>query len=75
MVNTDIVIVGAGPAGALLGLLLAKKGFRVALVEQHSDVAREFRGEHLNEEGEKVLKKTSSFFKNRKAWAFKDGSH
>ncbi|NLY78860.1 MAG: NAD(P)-binding protein [Lysinibacillus sp.] len=66
MINTDICIVGAGPGGALLSLLLAKKGVTVTLLEQHHDIAKEFRGEHLNEEGEKVLKKHGLYSKIEK---------
>jgi 2-polyprenyl-6-methoxyphenol hydroxylase-like FAD-dependent oxidoreductase len=40
-------IVGAGPAGAALAYLLARRGVEVALVERQSDFAREFRGEGL----------------------------
>lgn len=42
-----VVIVGAGPAGAALALLLARRGIGVALLERHTDFAREFRGEGL----------------------------
>lgn len=59
--NTDVCIVGAGPGGALLAYLLAKKGVSVILVERYQEVAKAFRGEHLNEEGEDVLKKHDLF--------------
>ena len=42
-----VAIVGAGPAGAALALLLARRGVNVVLVERHTDFAREFRGEGL----------------------------
>jgi 2-polyprenyl-6-methoxyphenol hydroxylase-like FAD-dependent oxidoreductase len=42
-----VAIVGAGPAGAALALLLARRGVRVVLAERHTDFAREFRGEGL----------------------------
>jgi len=66
MPSTDVLIVGAGPAGSLLSLLLAKKGVSVILIEQHKDIAKEFRGEHLNEEGEKVLRKHNLYSKIEK---------
>ncbi|SOC05358.1 2-polyprenyl-6-methoxyphenol hydroxylase-like FAD-dependent oxidoreductase [Ureibacillus xyleni] len=62
-INTDICIVGAGPGGALLAYLLAKQGMTVILLERHKEVFKEFRGEHLNEEGEEILKKHDLFSK------------
>ena len=56
--QADVCIVGAGPAGALLSYLLAKKGLSVILLEQNVALGQAFRGEHLNEEGEAVLKAT-----------------
>jgi len=41
------VIVGAGPGGATLAFLLARRGIEVVLFERQSDFAREFRGEVL----------------------------
>ncbi len=43
----SVAIVGAGPAGAALALLLARRGVSVVLAERHTDFAREFRGEGL----------------------------
>ena len=40
-------IVGGGPAGLLLGLLLAKRGADVLVLEGHETFEREFRGEVL----------------------------
>lgn len=54
--KVDICVVGAGPAGALLSLLLVKKGLSVVLVERTNTLAKAFRGEHLNEVGERILK-------------------
>ena len=42
-----VIVVGAGPAGASLALLLAQRGIAVTLLERHTDFAREFRGELL----------------------------
>jgi 2-polyprenyl-6-methoxyphenol hydroxylase-like FAD-dependent oxidoreductase len=42
-----VLIVGAGPAGAVLGLLLARRGIGVTLLERQRDFEREFRGEVL----------------------------
>src|SRR5881398_2866466 len=46
-----IVVVGAGPAGAALAYLLARRGIAVTLLERHTDFAREFRGEALMPSG------------------------
>jgi 2-polyprenyl-6-methoxyphenol hydroxylase-like FAD-dependent oxidoreductase len=48
---TSVVIVGAGPAGALLSFLLAREGVEVLLLERQTDFAREFRGEVLMPSG------------------------
>src|SRR5882672_2232217 len=40
-------IVGGGPAGLMLGLLLAERGADVLVLEGHEDFEREFRGEVL----------------------------
>lgn len=45
--HTDICIVGGGPAGMILGLLLAQKGIEVTVLESHRDFEREYRGEVL----------------------------
>jgi 2-polyprenyl-6-methoxyphenol hydroxylase-like FAD-dependent oxidoreductase len=46
-----VVIVGAGPAGASLGYLLACRGVEVTLLERRRDFGREFRGEVLMPSG------------------------
>src|SRR5262245_39355406 len=46
-IHTDVCIVGGGPAGLLLGLLLAKRGAEVIVLEAHETFDREFRGEVL----------------------------
>ena len=42
-----VIIVGAGPGGAVLGFLLARSGVRTTLLERRTDFSREFRGEVL----------------------------
>lgn len=46
-----VVIVGAGPTGATLALLLARRGIPVTLVEAARDFQRQFRGEGLMPSG------------------------
>lgn len=46
-----MVIVGAGPAGACLALVLARAGVAVTLVEASTSLARQFRGEALMPSG------------------------
>ncbi len=46
-VRTDICVVGAGPAGLVLALLLLRSGVRVTVLEQALAHQREFRGEIL----------------------------
>ncbi|MFD4926590.1 FAD-dependent monooxygenase [Streptomyces goshikiensis] len=46
-IGSDICVVGAGPAGLVLALLLLKSGVRVAVVERARAHQREFRGEIL----------------------------
>jgi 2-polyprenyl-6-methoxyphenol hydroxylase-like FAD-dependent oxidoreductase len=47
----NAIVVGAGPAGALLAYLLAQRGVPVTLLERQTDFAREFRGEILMPSG------------------------
>ena len=44
---SGVVILGAGPGGASLAFLLARRGIDVTLLERQTDFAREFRGEVL----------------------------
>ena len=46
--ETTCCVVGAGPAGAVLALLLARRGVDVVLLEAHADFDREFRGDTLH---------------------------
>jgi 2-polyprenyl-6-methoxyphenol hydroxylase-like FAD-dependent oxidoreductase len=48
---TQVVIVGAGPAGATLALLLTKRGIAVKLIESSRNFRRVFRGEGLMPSG------------------------
>jgi 2-polyprenyl-6-methoxyphenol hydroxylase-like FAD-dependent oxidoreductase len=46
--HTNCCIVGGGPAGAVLALLLARQNIPVMLLETHKDFDREFRGDTLH---------------------------
>src|SRR5438034_3715641 len=46
--QTTCVIVGGGPAGAVLSFMLARKGIDVMLLESHLDFDRDFRGDTLH---------------------------
>jgi 2-polyprenyl-6-methoxyphenol hydroxylase-like FAD-dependent oxidoreductase len=41
-------IAGGGPAGIMLGLLLARAGIRVLVLEKHRDFLRDFRGDTIH---------------------------
>ncbi|MFI9386589.1 FAD-dependent oxidoreductase [Kutzneria sp. NPDC052558] len=46
--HTTVCVVGGGPAGAMLGLLLARAGVGVVVLEKHADFHRDFRGDTVH---------------------------
>ena len=46
--KTTCAIIGGGPAGMVLGLLLARAGIEVTLLEKHGDFLRDFRGDTVH---------------------------
>ncbi|HEX3422761.1 MAG TPA: FAD-dependent oxidoreductase [Sphingomicrobium sp.] len=44
----DLVIAGGGPAGVMAGLLFARAGCRVEVLEKHADFFRDFRGDTVH---------------------------
>jgi 2-polyprenyl-6-methoxyphenol hydroxylase-like FAD-dependent oxidoreductase len=47
-INTTCCIAGAGPAGMMLGFLLARAGVPVVVLEKHRDFLRDFRGDTVH---------------------------
>src|SRR3954470_15918327 len=41
-------VVGGGPAGMMLGFLLARAGVEILVLEKHSDFLRDFRGDTIH---------------------------
>lgn len=46
--KTTCAIVGGGPAGLFLGLMLARAGVEVTVLEKHADFLRDFRGDTVH---------------------------
>lgn len=46
--HTDCCIAGGGPAGLMLGYLLARAGVNVIVIEKHADFLRDFRGDTIH---------------------------
>lgn len=46
--RTTVAISGGGPAGIMLGLLLARQGVEVTVLEKHADFLRDFRGDTVH---------------------------
>jgi 2-polyprenyl-6-methoxyphenol hydroxylase-like FAD-dependent oxidoreductase len=47
-IKTQCCIAGGGPAGMMLGFLLARAGVRVVVLEKHADFFRDFRGDTVH---------------------------
>lgn len=47
-INTTCCIAGGGPAGIMLGFLLARAGLDVQVLEKHADFFRDFRGDTIH---------------------------
>ena len=52
---TTCCVVGGGPAGVILGFLLARAGVQVTVLEKHKDFFRDFRGDTVHPSTLEVL--------------------
>jgi 2-polyprenyl-6-methoxyphenol hydroxylase-like FAD-dependent oxidoreductase len=55
-VETTCCVVGGGPAGMILGYLLARSGVKVTVLEKHQDFFRDFRGDTVHPSTLEILK-------------------
>ena len=46
--RTTCLVVGGGPAGMVLGLIMARAGVEVTVLEKHADFLRDFRGDTVH---------------------------
>src|ERR1700755_1109931 len=53
--RTTCCIIGGGPAGIMLGFLLARSGVDVTVLEKHADFFRDFRGDTVHPSTLEVL--------------------
>jgi 2-polyprenyl-6-methoxyphenol hydroxylase-like FAD-dependent oxidoreductase len=53
--ETTCCVAGGGPAGVMLGYLLARSGVRVTVLEKHADFFRDFRGDTVHPSSLEVL--------------------
>ena len=44
----DLIVAGGGPAGMMAGLLFARAGCSVLVLEKHADFFRDFRGDTVH---------------------------
>ncbi|MGE0417056.1 MAG: FAD-dependent oxidoreductase [Acetobacteraceae bacterium] len=47
-ITTRVCVTGGGPAGMMMGLMLARAGIDVVVLEKHADFLRDFRGDTVH---------------------------
>src|SRR5215208_5913372 len=55
MAEASLLIVGGGPAGIMAGLLFARAGVPVTVLEKHADFFRDFRGDTVHPSTMEIL--------------------
>src|SRR3954451_24832410 len=53
--DCDLIVVGGGPAGMMAGLLFARAGCQVQVLEKHADFFRDFRGDTVHPSTMEIL--------------------
>ena len=56
VIDTDVLVVGAGPAGASAGLFLAKYGIRTLVISRHRGTAETPRAHIVNQRTMEVMR-------------------
>jgi len=65
VIETDVLIAGAGPVGVVLARLLADRGVRVLVIDRETDVMRIPRAIALDDDGGRVLQALGEFARLR----------
>jgi 2-polyprenyl-6-methoxyphenol hydroxylase-like FAD-dependent oxidoreductase len=61
MAETELIVAGGGPAGMMAGLLFARAGCSVRVLEKHADFFRDFRGDTVHPSTMEILHQLGIF--------------